>query len=203
MIVRQIMGFMMYVAEIIWLGNSINGGSKYLEYITGLDGTLCKLITVLGFGIYVFLGGYFAVVTTDAVQFIILIAGFLFIAIRALPLAGGYANVVAAFEAADNAGALSFYGIASYGLMPALALFFSSFCGVIGSPTCRTRIYTAKSEKTARTALLGQGGFVFVWGFIVALIAEIIVSLLTPADTTSEEERLQAVIEGRRERISE
>ncbi len=170
MIVRQIMGFMMYVAEIIWLGNSINGGSKYLEYITGLDGTLCKLITVLGFGIYVFLGGYFAVVTTDAVQFIILIAGFLFIAIRALPLAGGYANVAATFEAADNAGALSFYGIASYGLMPALALFFSSLCGVIGSPTCRTRIYTAKSEKTARTALLGQGGFVFVWGFVVALI---------------------------------
>ena len=28
-IVRQVMGFMMFVIEIIWLGNHMNGGSKY------------------------------------------------------------------------------------------------------------------------------------------------------------------------------
>lgn len=169
-IIRQVMGFMMFIAEIVWLGNSINGGSKYLEFITGLNGNLCKLITVLGFGVYVFLGGYFAVVTTDAVQFVILITGFVFIALRAFPLAGGYHTVAETFAEAGKGGSMGFYGIASYGLMPALALVVSTLCGVVGSPTCRTRIYTAKSEKTARNALLGQSAFVFFWGFITAII---------------------------------
>lgn len=169
-IIRQAMGFMMYIAEIIWLGNSINGGSKYLQYITGLDGSLCKLITVLGFAVYVFLGGYYAVVTTDAVQFVVLIVGFFFIALRAFPLAGGYAAVESAFDAAGRSGSLSFFGIESYGLMPALALVAASICGVIGSPTCRTRIYTASSEKTAKRAMLGQAVFVFIWAFITAII---------------------------------
>ncbi len=56
-IIRQVMGFMMFIIEIIWLGNHLNGGSKYLQYVTGMDSVTCKLVTVLGFGIYVFLGG--------------------------------------------------------------------------------------------------------------------------------------------------
>jgi SSS family solute:Na+ symporter len=60
-IVRQTMGFMMFVVEIIWLGNHMNGGSKYLAYITGMSDVLCKVITVLAFAVYVFIGGYLAV----------------------------------------------------------------------------------------------------------------------------------------------
>ena len=93
-IIRQGMGFMMFVIEIIWLGNHLNGGAKYLAYVTQLPDVTCKIITVLGFGIYVFIGGYMAVVTTDAVQFIAILIGFLTIAVRAIPLAGGYQNVV-------------------------------------------------------------------------------------------------------------
>ena len=85
-IVRQVMGFMMFVIEIIWLGNHMNGGSKYLAYITGLDDVLCKLITVLAFAVYVFIGGYLAVVVTDAVQFCVIIAGFALIAVSAIHL---------------------------------------------------------------------------------------------------------------------
>lgn len=169
-LIRYVMGIMMFVAEIIWLGNSINGGSKYLEYITGLDANICKLITVLGFAVYVFLGGYYAVVTTDAVQFAVLIIGFVFIAIKAFPLAGGYEAVKASFDAAGKSGSLGFFGIPAYGLMTSLALLVSTACGVVGSPTCRTRIYTSKSKKTAKKALLGQAGFVLAWGFITAII---------------------------------
>lgn len=78
------MGFMMFVIEIIWLGNHLNGGAKYLAYVTQLPDVTCKIITVLGFGIYVFIGGYMAVVTTDAVQFIAILIGFLTIAVRAI-----------------------------------------------------------------------------------------------------------------------
>ena len=178
-IIRKVMGFMMYIIEIVWLGNHMNGGSKYLEYVTGLNGTLCKVITVLGFGIYVFIGGYFAVVATDAVQFIVILIGFLFIAAKAIPMAGGYGEIVNTFTAAGKPGAMGFYGLASYGVMPAIALVLSTLLGVIGTPTHRTRIYTSKNEKTARNAFLGQGILLFGWSFITAIIGMSCFTIMT------------------------
>ncbi len=169
-IMRKVMGFMMFVIEIIWLGNHMNGGATYLQFVTNLPLPLCKLITMLGFGIYVFLGGYFAVVTTDAVQFIFILIGFVLIAFRALPAAGGYGAVKSAFEAAGNGGAMSFYGLKSYGVLAAIALVLSTLMGVIGTPTHRTRIYTSKDEGVAKKAFLGQGILLFVWSFITAII---------------------------------
>ena len=137
-IVRQVMGFMMFVIEIVWLGNHMNGGSKYLAYITGMDDVICKIITVLAFAVYVFIGGYLAVVVTDAVQFCVIVVGFALIAIRAIPAAGGYANIAATFEAAGKPGAMGFYGLAQYGIMPAIALVLSTYMGVIGTPSVTT-----------------------------------------------------------------
>lgn len=169
-IIRQVMGFMMFVIEIIWLGNHMNGGAKYLAYVTAMPDLVCKIITVLGFGIYVFIGGYMAVVTTDAVQFIAILIGFGLIAVRAIPMAGGYEAVVGAFDAAGKPGAMGFYGLGSYGTMAAIALVLSTAMGVIGTPTHRTRIYTSKDEGTARKAFLGQGILLFFWSFITAII---------------------------------
>lgn len=169
-IVRQVMGFMMFIIEIVWLGNHMNGGSKYLAYITGLDDVLCKVITVLAFAVYVFIGGYMAVVVTDAVQFCVIVAGFALIAIKAIPAAGGYANIAATFEAAGKPGAMGFYGLAQYGIMPAIALVLSTYMGVIGTPTHRTRIYTSADEKTAKKAFLTSGTMLFFWSFVTAII---------------------------------
>lgn len=169
-IIRQVMGFMMFVIEIIWLGNHMNGGARYLAYVTNLPDLTCKLITVLGFGIYVFIGGYMAVVTTDAVQFVAILIGFGLIAVRAIPMAGGYEAVTEAFVAAGKPGAMSFYGLKEYGVMAAIALVLSTAMGVIGTPTHRTRIYTSKDEGTARKAFLGQGLLLFAWSFVTAII---------------------------------
>jgi SSS family solute:Na+ symporter len=168
--VRQLMGFMMFVIEIIWIGNHVNGGSKYLSYVLGIDPTWCKLITVCGFGAYVFIGGYVAVVKADVIQFCAIIGGFSFIAVKALPLAGGYDAIAQTFAAAGKPGAMEFYGLGSYGLMAAVALIFSTVMGVVGTPTYRTRIYTSRDESVARRAFLGQSGMMFVWSFVTALI---------------------------------
>ena len=168
--VRKLMGFMMFVIEIVWIGNHVNGGSKYLSYVLGLDPTWCKLITVCGFGAYVFIGGYVAVVKADVVQFCAIVGGFTFIAIKAIPLAGGYETIARTFDAAGKSGAMGFYGLGSYGAMAALALVFSTVMGVLGTPTYRTRIYTSRDEKVARRAFLAQGGMMFLWSFITALI---------------------------------
>lgn len=169
-IVRQVVGFMMFVIEIVWLGNHMNGGSKYLAYVTGLDPVLCKVITVLAFAVYVFIGGYLAVVVTDAVQFCVIVVGFLFIAVKAIPAAGGYAAIASTFDAAGKTGAMGFYGLGSYGIMAAIALVLSTYMGVIGTPTHRTRIYTSADEKVAKKAFLSSGIMLFFWSFITAII---------------------------------
>ncbi|MBO7685258.1 MAG: sodium:solute symporter family protein, partial [Kiritimatiellae bacterium] len=145
--VRKLMGFMMFVIEIVWIGNHVNGGSKYLSYVLGLDPAWCKLITVCGFGAYVFIGGYVAVVKADVVQFCAIIGGFTFIAFKAIPLAGGYEAIAQTFAEHGKAGAMGFYGLGSYGVMAALALVFSTVMGVVGTPTYRTRIYTSRDER--------------------------------------------------------
>lgn len=185
-IVRQVMGFMMFVIEIIWLGNHMNGGSKYLAYITGLDDVLCKLITVLAFAVYVFIGGYLAVVVTDAVQFCVIIAGFALIAIRAIPAAGGYAKIAETFDAAGKSGAMGFYGIGSYGMMAAFALVLSTYMGVIGTPTHRTRIYTSADKGTAKKAFLSSGVMLFFWSFVTAVIGMSAFAIATEQGVTLE-----------------
>mgnify|MGYP003295553706 FL=1 len=178
-VVRQVMGVMMFLIEIVWLGNHINGGSKYLSYVLGIDPTWCKLITVCGFGAYVFIGGYVAVVKADVIQFCAIIGGFSLIAWKAIPLAGGYHEIANVFAAAGKPGAMGFYGLGSYGTLAAVALVFSTVMGVLGTPTYRTRIYTSKDEKTARRAFLGQSGMMFLWSFVTAVIGMSAFAIMT------------------------
>ena len=170
-IIRQVMGFMMFVIEIIWLGNHLNGGAKYLAYVTQLPDVTCKIITVLGFGIYVFIGGYMAVVTTDAVQFIAILIGFLTIAFRAIPLAGGYQNVVDTFTAAGKPGAMTFYGLGSYGVMAAIALVCPQPWALsVRPPTYPVSTPPRTKRLLAPKAFLGQGILLFGWSFVTAII---------------------------------
>ncbi len=170
--IRSVMGIMMFVVEIIWLGNHMNGGAKYLAYVLGRDpgDVMCKLITVIAFAVYVFIGGYLAVVWTDAIQFCIIVVGFVFITFKAIPLAGGFETIQAAYEAAGNGGAMGFYGLESYGVLAAITLIFSTYMGVIGTPTHRTRIYTSATEETAKKAFLSSGITILAFSVVPSII---------------------------------
>ena len=169
-IVRQVMGFTMFAAEIIWLGNHITGGATYLSFVFGIDPIWCKLITALAFGAYVFIGGYVAVVKADVVQFCAIVLGFGIIAWKAIPLAGGYDEIARVYAAAGKPGAMGFYGLGSYGVMAGISLVLAMTASVLGCPGNRTRIYTARDARTARRAFLGQGALMFGWGIITAII---------------------------------
>ena len=169
-IVRQVMGFTMFAAEIIWLGNHITGGATYLSFVFGIDPIWCKLITALAFGAYVFIGGYVAVVKADVIQFCAIVLGFGIIAWKAIPLARGYDEIARAYAAAGKPGAMGFYGLGSYGVMAGISLVLAMTTSVLGCPGNRTRIYTARDARTARRAFLGQGALMFGWGIITAII---------------------------------
>src|SRR5699024_8586170 len=92
-LVKGVVSVVLFVAEIGWLGAHILGGSLYLSYLTGMDPALAKVLVALGSGIYTVIGGYFAVVVTDAVQGTILFGGFTVLAVVALVAAGGFSGI--------------------------------------------------------------------------------------------------------------
>ena len=169
-VVRQVMGFTMFVAEVIWLGNHITGGATYLSFVFGIDPIWCKLITAFAFGAYVFIGGYVAVVKADVLQFCAIVLGFALIAWKAIPLAGGYGEIARTFTEAGKPGAMSFYGLGSYGVMAGISLVLAMTMSVLGCPGNRTRIYTARDGHVARRAFLAQSAMMFGWSIITAII---------------------------------
>lgn len=168
--VRKLTGILIYVAEWIFIAGSINGGAKYLQYLTGMEMLTSKIVCVLAFGVYVYIGGYLAVVWTDLIQLGILLAGFITIIYKALPAAGGWSAIEAAYTAAGDPGALSFYGLGSTGLLAAISLIVATALGEMGAPTFRTRIYTAKSVKTARNAFILSGVMTLLFSLIPSIL---------------------------------
>jgi SSS family solute:Na+ symporter len=168
--VRKVMGFFMFIAEIAWLGNHMNGGGTYLSFITGIDNVLARVITMVGFGVYVLIGGYLAVVMTDCVQVILLLAGFLLIVFQAIPAAGGWESIQTAYIAAGKPEALNFYGLAGSITIAAISLAFTVGISQIGTPSFRTRVYSAASNGAAKKAFILSGIILFLFSFIPAII---------------------------------
>lgn len=169
-VIRKLMGVMMYAITLIWVANHINGGSKYLGYVTGVSDVSAKLLTVAAFAIYVFIGGYMAVVWTDAIQTIILLIGFILITIMAIPTAGGFEGIRQAYETASNSGALTIYGIGTTGLMGFFSLVVAAYWGNIIVPAARMRIYTARTQGIAQKSMFMTALIVFLFSFLPAMI---------------------------------
>ncbi len=144
--VKAVVSILIYVASVGWLGAHIIGGSMYLSWVTGLALLPAKMITVLGFGVYVLIGGYLAVVWTDAIQSVILFIGFVTIAIFSVPKAGGLQNIIETMPA----GTTSFLGIESYGVLPAISLMIALTVGGLAVPSFRHRIYSGKNVRSVK-----------------------------------------------------
>ncbi|MBE5996402.1 MAG: sodium:solute symporter family protein [Lachnospiraceae bacterium] len=167
---KTLLAIAFFLIEIMWTGSHINGGSKYLCYVTGMNDALAKTLITIGFLGYAYFGGYMAVVWTDTVQLGIILFGFITIVIRSLPMAGGFGAIREAYTAAGNAGALGFYGIGSYGIMAALTLIVASFFNVISVPVFHTRLFSAGSDDAAKKSF--SSGFVIdlLFSFLPAII---------------------------------
>ena len=168
--IKYLMAVMMYLVEIVWLGNHINGGATYLSFVSGLDLFWAKVFTVFGIGIYVIIGGYLAVVWTDTIQLVLLLLGFVAITAIAVPMAGGVDGISSAIIDGGKEGNLSLYGVDTMGLMALVSLTFSILIPCFGTPTYRIRVYTAKDSKSAVKGLTMSGSMLFIFSFLPAII---------------------------------
>ncbi len=142
-LVKKILAVIIYAASIGWLGAHLIGGGMYLAWLTGIDDTTAKLIIGIGLAIYVTLGGYSAVVWTDAIQ------------------------AVQNNQLVNGSGFLSYQNI---GLIPAISMSFAVLVGVMATPSFRQRIYSGDSVSSIRKSFVMSGVLYLGFSLVPAII---------------------------------
>jgi SSS family solute:Na+ symporter len=165
-LVKRCLALIIYAASIGWLGAHLIGGAMYLAWLTGIDTFSAKLIIGVGLAIYVTLGGYSAVIWTDAIQAIMLFVGFILMAYFAVDLLGGVAPLVTS-ERAVNSGLFSVNNI---GVVPAISLALVVMVGVLATPSFRQRIYSGCSVSSIRKSFVTSGMLYLAFSLIPAVI---------------------------------
>lgn len=165
-LVKNIVGVLIFIASIGWLGAHILGGGLYLAWIADIDLSTAKILIAVAFAIYVVIGGYTAVVWTDTIQAIILFFGFILMAVFAVDHIGGLENL---YNGIDPA-AISFLAVDKLGLFPAISLAFVVAVGVLATPSYRQRIYSAKNVSTVKKSFILSGGLYLLFSIVPAII---------------------------------
>lgn len=163
-LIKALVGLLILVASMGWLGAHIIGGGIYLSYITGINEILARTIVALAFGIYVIIGGYVAVVWTDTIQAVVLFFGFIIMAVMALGEIGGLEGL----QAATSAEHMSF--LKGSNILPSVSLAVAIMVGVLATPAYRQRIYSADSPATVRRSFYSSGALYLLFTFIPAII---------------------------------
>jgi SSS family solute:Na+ symporter len=156
--VRNIGAVLMFLVEVCYMSSHMTGGARYIQYVTGMGPETARLICLLAFTIYVFIGGYMAVVWTDVVQLGVILLGFGIILIRTIGLISGWNEIRDAFLAVGKPEALVLFGFGHGGsFIAALTLLITSALSEMGASTFRHRVYTSKNAKSARKSFLITG----------------------------------------------
>ncbi|MCQ3828496.1 sodium:solute symporter family protein [Microbulbifer elongatus] len=171
-LVKKVVAVLILLACLGWLGAHILGGSLYLAWVTGIDLQLAKILVAAGFGIFVIVGGYHAVVWTDTLQALVLFIGFLLMAVFAVQTVGGWEVVAESQRAVERSQPVEF--------LPALSLATVIAIGVLATPSFRQRIYSARSVDSVRKSFYISGGLYLFFSMVPAIIG-ICAFVLNPA----------------------
>jgi len=163
--VRYASAILIIITEIAWISLLIQASSLILSVVLPIDFTLILIVITIGFIIYTLLGGQYAVVYTDIVQFFIMIIG---ICVIAAP--------ILFWEALPNIHELSSVSIAfpvneEIGFLAAGSIFFMMFMPHIVGPDIYSKILSAKNEKIAKKGAILSGILKLSFAIAIGLIA--------------------------------
>ncbi len=163
--VRFAAAILIVLTQIAWVSLLIQATSAVLFVILPVQYELLLIIITLIFISYTFIGGQFAVVYTDIVQFIVMIIGVCLIAaplllMEALPIL----NQLPPQH-------LNFPVNVSIGFLPVLSFFFIMLMPHIVGPDIYSKILSAKDEKTAKYGSIFAGIFKLIFAIAIGAIA--------------------------------
>jgi len=164
-IVVEFSNITLFFSQLCWLTVQIMGGAAVLAAVTSLPPHLCVVTAALITGGIAVPGGLKSVVYTDFLQAAILLCGFAVLGYSALHHSGGWIGLRQSVPAAY----LSFLGVRSYGGWKVAGLIVALVLAVIADPGRRLSMYSARSEKGARWALVIAGMIVIGFSVVVAI----------------------------------
>lgn len=164
--IKNLIAVIIFVASIGWLGAHIIGGGMYLAWLMNIDLGLAKAIIAISFTLYVIIGGYTAVVWTDAIQALILFTGFIVMALFSIHFIGGWQQMLSA-QPLEN---ISIFATEKIGILPALSLATAVMVGVLATPSFRQRIYSGRDVNSIRKSFIYSGVLYLGFSFIPAII---------------------------------
>jgi len=163
--VRYASAILIIITEIAWISLLIQASSLILSVVLPIDFTMILITITVGFIIYTLLGGQYAVVYTDVVQFFFMIIG---ICVIAAP--------ILFWEALPNINKLSplytaFPVNGEIGFLAAGSIFFLMFMPHIVGPDIYSKLLSAKDEKIARKGAILSGFFKLFFAFAIGILA--------------------------------
>ncbi len=163
--VRNVSSILVFLTQIAWVALLIQGAGAVISVLLPLDYLMIVTLITAIFILYTVIGGQFAVVYTDIIQFIVMIVGVCFIAapliyLKAAPILGEI-----------SLDKLSFPVNANYGFIPIVSLFFMMLMPHIVGPDIYSKILSAKDEKTAKYGSIFSGMFRIIFAVSIGIIA--------------------------------
>lgn len=163
--VRFASAVLIIITEIAWVSLLIQSCSLILSVVIPLNYTILLIFITIVFIFYTIIGGQYAVVYTDIIQFLIMIIGICIIAapllfLKALPEINSLSSTTLSFPVNDN-----------IGLMSAASIFFMMFMPHIIGPDIYSKLLSAKDEKTAKIGAIFSGFFKLIFAIAIGLIA--------------------------------
>ena len=163
--VRYVAAILIIITEIAWLSLLIQASGAVLSVLLPIEYELLLISVTLIFISYTFLGGQFAVVYTDIIQFIVMIIG---VCILAAPLL--YMDAAPLFSQLTTE-QLSFPINTTLGVLPVLSFFFMMLMPHIVGPDIYSKILSSKDERAAKYGVVLSGVFKLLFAVAIAVIA--------------------------------
>ncbi len=177
--VRYASAILIIITEIAWVALLIQASSIILSVILPFDYLYILVFSSCVFIAYTLLGGQYAVVYTDIIQFFIMVVGICLLAapllfFEAMPYLPTIPETYLQFPTNANIGIL---GVAS--------IFFMMFFPHVVGPDIYSKILSAKDVRHAQIATLFSGIFKFIFAITIGIIvlAATIIPTIQPAIT--------------------
>lgn len=163
--VRSASAVLTIITEIAWVSLLIQASSRILSVVVPVEFEILLVVITAAFIAYTLIGGQYAVVYTDIIQFFVMIVGICLIAaplllLDALPNLGQLSETSLSFPVNSNIGFLA-----------AGSIFFMMFMPHIVGPDIYSKLLSAKNEKTARYGAIFSGVFKFIFAIAIGVIA--------------------------------
>jgi len=170
--VRYASSILIIITQIAWVSLLIQAAKAVLIVLLPAESDFLLVLITIIFILYTLIGGQFAVVYTDIIQFLVMIVGVCFIAtpilyFKAAPLINEIPANLISFPINTN-----------YGFLPILSLFFLMIMPHVVGPDIYSKILSAKNAKTASKAAVLSGIFRTIFAISIGLIAISAIALI-------------------------